>query len=812
MRLLPVRANHERRHPAERKFQANRQRHRRSHVRQHLPLRNLPAHPPRYSPRRRNGRGKEVVMSRLEERIKTTPELSAAEHLNAPSAKSSRIARRDFLRTTATIGGGLWISACVPELAARPDSNAPASATVFAPNAFLRIAPDDTITVISNHSEMGQGIYTSLPMLLNEELEADWSKIKVEAAPVDPVYNHTLYGVQMTGGSSTTPSEWERFRKMGAMARVMLVDAAAQKWGVPSSECRVEKGVVIHTASGKKATYGSLADAASQLKPPANVPLKDPKQFTLIGKPVRRLDTPSKINGTAQFGLDVRVPGMLFALVARPPVFGGKVVSFDAAEALKIPGVRAVEQIPSGVAVVADRFWPAKLAREKVKITWDDGENAKLSTAQMIADFSRQSATPGNIAKKTGDPAGSLAGAAKTITAEYDVPYLAHAMMEPLNCVVDLRADSCEIWTGTQFETVDRANAAKTAGLPPEKVKINTTLLGGGFGRRANPASDFIVEAVHVATAAKAPVKVVWTREDDLKGGWYRPMWHDRFAAGLDAQGHPVAWTHTIVGQSIMQGTLFESFMVKDGVDGTSVEGAADLLYGIPNLQVDLHSPKIGVPVQWWRSVGHSHTGFSVESFFDEVAHAGGKDPYELRRKLLANQPRMLAVLELAAQKANWGAKLPPGIGRGIAGHFSFDSYVAQVVEASVAKDGGVQVHRVVCAVDCGTVINPDTVKAQMEGGIVFGLTAALKTEITLKAGKVEQSNFHDYQMLRIFESPKIEVYIVPSTANPTGVGEPGVPPVAPALTNAIFAVTGKRIRRLPIRASDLAESAGVRS
>ena len=357
-------------------------------------------------------------MSRLEECIKTTPELSAAEHSNVPSAKSSRIARRDFLKTTATIGGGLWISAYVPELAARPDSNAPASATVFAPNAFLRIAPDDTVTVISNHSEMGQGIYTSLPMLLNEELEADWSKIRVEAAPVDPVYNHTLYGVQMTGGSSTTPSEWERFRKMGAMARIMLVDAAAQKWGVPSSECRVEKGVVIHSASGKKATYGSLADAASQLKPPANVPLKDPKQFTLIGKPVRRLDTPSKINGTAQFGLDVRLPGMLFALVARPPVFGGKVVSFDAAEALKIPGVRAVEQIPSGVAVVADRFWPAKLAREKVKITWDDGENAKLSTSQMLADFSRQSATPGNIAKKTGDPAAALAGAPVAINAD----------------------------------------------------------------------------------------------------------------------------------------------------------------------------------------------------------------------------------------------------------------------------------------------------------------------------------------------------------------------------------------------------------
>src|SRR5882762_6501354 len=721
-------------------------------------------------------------------------------------SKSSPMPRREFLKTSAAIGSGLWIAAHVPELAARSVSSAPTNATVFAPNAFVRIAPDESVTVIVNHSEMGQGIYTSLPMLLNEELEADWSKIKVEPAPVDAVYNHTLYGVQMTGGSSTTPSEWERFRKMGAMARIMLVHAAAQKWGVPVSECRVEKGVVFHSASGKKATYGSLADAASQLKPPANVPLKDPKQFTLIGKSVRRLDTPSKVNGSAQFGLDVRLPGMLFALVARPPVLGGKVVSLDAAEALKIPGVRAVEQIPSGVAVVADRFWSAKLAREKVKITWDDGENANLSTTQMIADFSRQSATPGNIAKKTGDPAAALAGAAKSITAEYDVPYLAHAMMEPLNCVVDLRSDSCEIWTGTQFETVDRAAAAKVAGLDPEKVQIHTTLLGGGFGRRANPASDFVREAVHVAKVAKAPVKVVWTREDDLKGGWYRPMWHDRFAAGLDAQGNPVAWTHTIVGQSIMQGTSFEQFMIKGGVDGTSVEGAADIIYDIPNLQVDLHTRKIGVPVQWWRSVGHSHTGFSVEAFLDEVAHAGGKDPYELRRTLLAKQPRMRAVLELAAQKANWGSKLPAGVGRGIATHFSFDSYVAQVVEASVEKDGAVRVRRVVCAVDCGTVINPDTVKAQMEGGIIFGLTAALKTEITLKDGRVQQNNFHDYQMLRIFESPEIEVHIVPSGENPTGVGEPGVPPVAPALANAIFAVTGKRVRRLPIRASDLAQ------
>jgi len=682
----------------------------------------------------------------------------------------------------------------------------------FAVNAFVHIGADETVTVISAHSEMGQGVYTSLSMLLNEELEADWAKVRVEAAPVDKVYNHPVFGMQMTGGSTTSPSEWLRYRKMGALARTMLVEAAAQKWNVAASECHVEKGVVFHDASHRRATYGSLADAAAKLTAPADVTLKTAKEFTQVGKPTLRLDTPSKINGTAEFGIDVHVPGMLTAVVARPPVFGGKVVKFDASEALKIAGVKAVEQVPSGVAVIAEGFWPAKLGRDKLRVDWDLGPNANLSSEQMFREFAETAKKPGLIARKVGDPAAALGGAAKTITAEYDVPYLAHCMMEPLNCVVDLRADSCEIWTGTQFQTGDCAAAAKVAGLPFEKVQIHTTLLGGGFGRRANPASDFVMEAVSVAKVAKAPVKVVWTREDDLKGGWYRPMWHDRFAAGLDAGGNPVAWTHTIVGQSIFEGTGFASFGIKDGIDAASVEGAADILYGIPNLQVDLHSPKIGVPVQWWRSVGHSHTGFAVEAFFDEVAFAGGKDPYELRRKLLAGQPRMLATLELAAQKANWGAKLPEGVGRGIATHFSFDSYVAQVVEASVGKDGAVRVHRVVCAVDCGYVINPETVRAQMEGGIIFGLTAALKSEITLKDGRVEQSNFYDYPMLRIFEAPEIEVYIVPSAASPTGVGEPGVPPAASALANAIFAACGKRVRRLPIRASDLVGDSGAKA
>ncbi len=716
---------------------------------------------------------------------------------------ATEIKRREFLKAGAALGGGLLISLYVPEFVSAARAADPAAKPV-ALNAFVRIGTDETVTVISNHSEMGQGIYTSLPMLLNEELEADWARVRVESSPVDAVYNHTVFGIMMTGGSTTTNSEYDRFRKMGAMARIMLIAAAAQSWNVDPQACRAEKGFVIHAASGRRASYGSLAEAASAIAPPKEIPLKDPKDFTLVGKPMHRLDTPSKTNGTAQFGLDVYIPGMLTAVVARAPVFGGKVVSFNADKAKAIRGVVNVVQVPSGVAVIAKGFWPAKLGREKLEITWDDGPGAAISTVEMRKKYSAMSKTPGAVARKVGDPAAALAGAAKTITAEYEVPYLAHCMMEPLNTVVDLHEDRCEIWTGSQFQTGDRAAAARVAGLKPEQVTLHTTLLGGGFGRRANPASDFVTEATEVAKAAKVPVKVVWTREDDLHGGWYRPMWYDHFAAGLDASGNPVAWTHTIVGQSILTGTMFESFGVQKGIDSSSVEGAADILYGIPNLQVDLHSPENEVPVQWWRSVGHSHTGFSVEAFLDEVAHAGGKDPYELRRTLLAGQPRMLAVLELVAQKANWGSALPAGHARGIATHFSFDSYVAQVAEVSVEKDGTVHVHRVVAAVDCGRTVNPDTVKAQLEGGIIFGLTAALKTEITLENGRVQQRNFNDYPMVRMFESPAMEVYIVPSTEHPTGVGEPGVPPVAPAVANAIFAATGKRVRRLPIKPEDL--------
>ncbi|MGA2420869.1 MAG: xanthine dehydrogenase family protein molybdopterin-binding subunit [Candidatus Acidiferrum sp.] len=714
--------------------------------------------------------------------------------------------RRDFLKTTAVVASGLVIGLYVPPLGSAQEQALP-PLKPFPPNAFVRIGADDSVTVIASHSEMGQGVYTSLPMLLAEELEADWTKIRVEAAPVDAVYNHTIYGVQMTGGSSSDSSEWVRYRLAGAMARQMLISSAAQQWDVDPATCHARKNFVIHDASGRRASFGSLAAAAANLPAPQNVTLKDPKDFEIVGKPTHRLDTPSKTNGTAEFGLDVRRPGMLTAVVLRSPVYGGKVRSFNADKAKTVAGVKDVVQVPSGIAVIARGFWPAKLGRERLEVVWDEGGNAALSTVGMREHYSALAKTPGTTAKHVGDPDGALAGAAKTLTAEYEVPYLAHCMMEPLNCVVDLRDDSCELWTGTQFQTVDRLQAAKTAGLPPEKVKINTTLLGGGFGRRANPASDFIIEAVEVAKAvraAKVPVRVVWTREDDIRGLWYRPMWYDRFTAGFDASGNPVVWMHTIVGQSIMAGTPFAAFAVQNGVDSTSVEGAADLHYGVPNVHVDLHTTTDGVPVQWWRSVGHSHNGFSVEGFFDEVAHAAGKDPYELRRSLLTNEPRMRGVLELAAEKAGWGTPLPAGRARGIATHFSFDTYVAQVAEVSVEKNGNVRVHRVTCAVDCGRVINPDTVIAQMEGGIIFGLTAALKTEITFDAGKVQQRNFHDYQMVRMFESPVIDVYIVPSTAPPTGVGEPSVPPVAPAIANAIFAATGKRLRRLPIKAEDV--------
>jgi len=679
----------------------------------------------------------------------------------------------------------------------------PGAARPRALNAFVEIGADETVTILVNKSEMGQGVYTSLPMLVAEELECEWSKIRVESAPVEAVYNHTAFGIQMTGGSTSVSSEWERLRKLGAAAREMLIGAAAAIWEVDNSSCRAENGKVIHR-SGKTFTYGELAAKAAALPPPQEVPLKDASAFKIIGKPMLRLDTPEKVNGRAVFGLDAKIEGMLTAVVARSPVFGGKVKSFSASKAKAVPGVKEVVQVESGVAVLGADFWSANLGRRALEVVWDEGPHAGLSTAGMREDYARLARTPGALARKEGDGEATLAKAAQKIEAEYEVPYLAHAMMEPLNCLVDLRDHSCEIWTGTQFQTVDQAAAARVAGLKPEEVKIHTLFLGGGFGRRANPHADFVTEAVQVAKAAKKPVKVVWTREDDIKGGYYRPMWYDRIRAGLDEKKNLIAWQHTVVGQSILKGSPFEKGLAHDGIDITSVEGAEDLPYEIPSILVDLHSPVLKVPVQWWRSVGHSHTGFVVESFMDEVAHAAGKDPFEFRWNLLAKHLRHKGVLELAAQKAGWGKPLPPDRARGIAIHESFGSFVAQVAEVSVNPAGKVRVHRVVCAIDCGRFVNPDMIAAQMEGGIVYGLSAALYGAITFKNGRVEQRNFNDYPVLRINEMPMVEVHIMQSQEEPGGVGEPGVPPIAAAVANAVFALTGKRIRRLPIRAEEL--------
>jgi len=713
------------------------------------------------------------------------------------------IGRRDFLKTGTLMGGGLILGFYFPLRGSLSGASNPTGAS-FMPNAFIRIGTDEIVTLIVNKSEMGQGVYTSLPMLVAEELEVDWSKIRIEPAPVDPAYNHTQWDIQGTGGSTSVWSEWERLRKAGATARAMLVKAAADIWKVNPASCRAEKGFVIHNPTQRRISYGKLVEKASQMEPPKGVPLKEPKDFKIIGKPRRRLDTPEKTNGKAIFGIDAKVPGMLTAVVARPPVFGGRVRSINADKAKAVPGVKGVVQIDSGVAVIADGFWSANKGRDALEVVWDEGPLATLSTSGMREQYMNLVKTPGAVARKKGNPESALSKAARQLKVEYEVPYLAHACMEPLNCLVDLRSDSCEIWTGTQFQTVDRNSAASVVGLKPEQVKIHTTFLGGGFGRRANPHSDFVTEAARVAKAVKKPVKVIWTREDDMKGGYYRPMWYDQIAAGLDEKGNLIAWQHTIVGQSILSGTPFDP---KGDVDPASVEGAKEIPYEIPNILVDLHSPKIGVPVQWWRSVGHSHTAFVVESFIDEVVHAAAQDPYEYRRKLLVKHPRHYGVLKLAAEKAGWGKPLPKGHGRGIAVHESFGSFVAQVAEVSVNPTGEVRVHKVVCAIDCGRIVNPDTIKAQMESGIVFGLSAVLHGEITFQNGRVKQSNFHDYPILRMNESPAIEVYIVPSEEKSGGVGEPGVPPIAPAVCNAIFAVTGERIRRLPIRVEELKKS-----
>jgi isoquinoline 1-oxidoreductase beta subunit len=717
------------------------------------------------------------------------------------SLASARPTRREFLKVA---GSATAIALTIGFEWLGPTRRAAAggSPAVFAPNAFLRIDADGSVTVIAKHVEMGQGAYTGIATVLAEELDADWAQVRVESAPANvKLYANSAFGMQGTGGSSAMANSWSQLREAGAKGRAMLLAAAAKDWKVPVSELTTERGVVFHAGSKRKAAYGSLTAKAAALPVPDKVTLKDPKDFKLIGRQAARVDVPAKVDGTAVFTLDIALPGMLVALLKRPPLFGATVKSFDPTAASAVPGVVKVVQVPHGIAVVAKSFWAAKQGRDALVVDWDDTHAERRSSSEMMNEYRRLSELPAASARKVGDAVPTIKNAAHTVSASYEFPYLAHAPMEPLDAVVKLTATSCEIWAGDQFQTIDQANAAKTAGLDPQQVSINTLYAGGSFGRRANVGSDYIVEAVSIAKACGAdgtPIKLQWTREDDLHGGLYRPMYFHKLEAGLNEKKELVGWRHVIVGQSIMAGGPFE-VMVKNGIDPTSVEGAATIAYDIPNIDVELSTTKSGVPVLWWRVVGSSHTTFAVEAFIDEVAHAAGKDPFTFRRDLLEHEPRMKAVLELAADKAGWSSgPLPKGKGRGIAVGEAFKTYVAQVAEVTVDDAGRVTVDRVVCAVDCGIPINPDVIAAQMEGGIGFGLGAALYGAITLKNGRVEQDNFNNYRVLRINEMPRIEVHIVPSAEPPTGVGEPGVAPIGPAVANAIFAATGTRVHMLP--------------
>jgi len=713
---------------------------------------------------------------------------------------SAQISRREFVRTSA----GLVVAFYLPGRAARRPESADAA---FAPNAWLRVGTDGVVTLTVDKSEMGQGSQTALAMILADELEADWSKVRLGPVPENPA---AWSRPMSTGGSRSVRMSWDTLRKAAATARAMLVAAAAETWTVDPATCRAENGAVQHVPTGRRRAYGALARKAATLPVPENPPLKDPKDFRLIGTRTRRLDTPPKVDGTAQFGIDVTLPGMLVASIERCPVFGGAVKRYNADKAKAVPGVRHVAQLDAspwtgttgawgvgcaaGVAVVADTYWQAVTGRRALEIEWDEGDNASLDSDAIRAQFARLAGQPGVEARKDGDAAVALSGAAKRVEAVYEVPFLHHATMEPMNCTAQVRSDGCDVWAPTQNQTRAQEVAAQLAGLPKEQVRIHTTYLGGGFGRRLEP--DFVSEAVRLSKAVGAPVKVIWSREDDVRHGFYRPASYNRFAAGLDAAGHPVAWTHRIVAPPI----LLKFGPLEKGIDRTLIDGAANLPYAIPNVAVDqVAVDLLPVPRGFWRSVGISQNAFVTECFLDELATAAGKDPYEFRRALLADKPRHRRTLELVAEKAGWGSPLTAGRGRGIALAEWAPTTCAQVAEVSVAADGTVRVHRVVCAVDCGPVVNPDTIEAQLQGGIVYGLTAALYGEITIERGRVKQGNFDDYRMVRLPEMPAVEVYIVPSSDAQGGIGEPAVGPIAPAVCNAIFAATGKRIRRLPI-------------
>ena len=700
-----------------------------------------------------------------------------------------RVSRREFLIAGAAAGGGLLLGWRID---ARPLS------PVFAPNAFIRIGTDGRVTMIMGQVEMGQGMYTAMPMLLAEELEVGLDQVRLEHAPPDDkLYANPIFHFQATGGSTSVKGLYEPMRRAGATARTMLMAAAAKRWNVDPASCRAERGAVIHTPSHRRLSYGALAAAAAALPIPDNVVLKRPEDFKLIGTPAKRLDTPDKVNGRAQFGIDVRLPGMKIATVAASPVLGGTVAGLDEAKAMAIAGVRQIVKLDDVVAVVADHMWAAKQGLAALAIRWDDGPNAKVSTADVVRELDAASQQPGVVARKEGDAAAAIAAATVKLDAVYQAPFLAHTTMEPINCTVHVRPDGCEVWTGSQVLARAQATAAQVTGLPLERVVVHNHLLGGGFGRRLEV--DYVTQAVRIAKQVDGPVKVVWTREEDVQHDVYRPYYYDRMAAGLDAHGKPIAWTHRLVGPSILARWAPPAF--RNGLDGDALDGAVHLQYDIPAIQVEYvrHEEPV-VNTGFWRGVGVTHNTFVIESFIDELALAAKADPFEYRRALLAKSPRARTVLELAAQQAGWGETLPAGRGRGIALMYSgWDTYVVQVAELSVSESGEVRVHRIVCAVDCGTVVNPDIVKAQIEGGVIFGIGGALWGEVTLKNGRVEQSNFHDVRVLRMNETPPIEVHLVRNLEPPGGIGEPGTAVTAPALANAIFAATGKRIRKLPL-------------
>ena len=707
------------------------------------------------------------------------------------------VSRRAFLKVVTLAAGGFAVGWRLPAgVLADGDDGADL-------NPFVRIQPDNTVTVVIKHLDKGQGITTGLTTIVAEELNADWSQMQFEFAPAnDELYKNLFFGIQVTGGSTAIANSWMQMRQAGAAARAMLVAAAAERFGVPVGGLRVEKGRVTDPESGRSASFGDLATLAADQAPPAEPVLKDPKDFTLIGATLPRLDSPSKTDGTATYTLDVTRPGMLVALVAHPPRFGAVLASFNADKAKKISGVRHVVAIPRGVAVVADGFWAATRGREALEVQWDFTNAEMRGSAEMLSDYKETAKAKGASARLTGDAEAALADAEAVIEAEFDFPFLAHATMEPMDCVVDLKTDRCDVFSGAQMPTVDRQIVAGIVGLPLDKVYVHTHFAGGSFGRRAVPDSDYAAEAAMVAKAigGTAPVKLIWTREDDLHGGRYRPMSFHRLRGGLDADGRLVAWDHRIVMQTFLKDTPFE-ILIEGGVDGTSVEGARGLPYDIPNVSVDLHLVDNGVTTLWWRSVGHTHNGYVTEVFFDMLAKKAGQDPGDLRRSLLRNHPRHLQVLETVLDKSGWGTPLAARAGarrgRGVAVHESFNSFVAQVAEVTV-DDNGLKVDRIICAVDCGIAINPDIIVAQMEGGIGYGLSAALREAITLTDGIVDQDNFDTYEPLRINDMPDIEVHVVASDEAPTGVGEPGVPPVAPAVANAIADATGQRFYRLP--------------